>query len=239
MTFEVPPKRRDPRSLSPILFWNGTCLFSPRLECRADSPWPWPARPLCFVRAPVGLAPVTLPALSAEGSSQGRPETHPHPISPTFQAQACVNQSSWFSSGSTAEAQRKGDCIYYQFANQCNSTSVKGITVALLRRRRTKRFTHRLSAQASNKRELRAFKTHLGWGLCSKCSCLRWGLGSRDSGASQEMVTSNQARSPWSTALLLLRGASLRYCGWYSDLKRRPGGGGGVRPCFPGCPSRS
>lgn len=56
----------------------------------------------------------------------------------------------------------------------------RGITVALLRRRRTKRFTHRLSTQASNKHELRAFKTHLGWGLSAPNAVVSgeaWGAG--------------------------------------------------------------
>lgn len=104
------PKGGIPDHFLRFCFEMGLVFLAPALECRADSPWPWPARPLCFVRAPVGLAPVTIPALSAEGSIQGRPETHPHPISSTFWAQACVNQSSWFSSRSTAEAQRKGGC---------------------------------------------------------------------------------------------------------------------------------
>ena len=104
------PKGGIPDHFLRFCFEMGLVFLAPALECRADSPWPWPARPLCFVQAPVGLAPVTIPALSAEGSIQGRPETHPHPISSTFWAQACVNQSSWFSSGSTAEAQRKGGC---------------------------------------------------------------------------------------------------------------------------------
>lgn len=57
------------------------------------------------------------------------------------------------------------------------------ITVALLRRRRTKRFTHWLSAQASNNHELRAFKTHLGWGLSAVnviVSGEAWGAGIRE-----------------------------------------------------------